>query len=49
MGHLMMDLKSNAKIVAIAQRHSSLRLNAPPRRMPSAVGKGTFFFIFYYY
>ncbi|RXN36077.1 hypothetical protein ROHU_003268 [Labeo rohita] len=38
-GHLMTDLKSNAKTAALAQRHSSLRLNAATQRMRSAVDK----------
>lgn len=42
MGHLMMDLTSNAKTVALAHCHSLLRRRATTLRMPSAVNKGTF-------
>ncbi len=46
MGHLMMDLKSDAKTVALA-RHRLLRRGAKTLRIPSAVNKGTFNFTFY--
>lgn len=52
MGHLMMDLKSYAKTVALAHRHSLLRRRAKTLWIPSAVNKGTFNFklyLFIYY
>ncbi len=39
-GHLMMDLKSYAKTVALAHCHSLLRQRATTLRIPSAVNKG---------